>query len=115
MVSFGNTYPTSLRWHLYQYPALVQAWERCQTCAHALPAAQKAAAAASEKVGAHPFILVEMTFLHRSLNPLVADALLAAEKASRWWRFTLEPPPPPPPIGCMHVRTPQQHRADCNH
>ena len=51
LVSMGNTYPAPLRWHLAQYPELVIAWEGCQTAANALPAAQKAAEAASEKVG----------------------------------------------------------------
>lgn len=50
LVSFGDTAPASLRWYLYQYPQLVQAWEKCQTAANALPAACKRANAASAKV-----------------------------------------------------------------
>ncbi|KAK9838060.1 hypothetical protein WJX74_010862 [Apatococcus lobatus] len=49
LVSFGDTPPATLRWYLYQYPQLVQAWEECQTSANKLPAARKRAAAASEK------------------------------------------------------------------
>lgn len=50
MVSFGDTQPATLHWHLFQHTDLVSAWERCQTSANALPAAQKRAAAASDKV-----------------------------------------------------------------
>ncbi|KAK9863723.1 hypothetical protein WJX84_008689, partial [Apatococcus fuscideae] len=49
MVSFGDTQPATLHWHLFQHTDLVSAWERCQTSANALPAAQKRAAAASDK------------------------------------------------------------------